>query len=421
MKFRFLLPALTFALTVLTISSAIANENPLLIKPGIWRGVFTTPVSEIPFNFEIKGTDQSKLTLTLLNASRRDDFVVTRKGQDSLLINMNTFDAVLLVKMETAGNLTGAYKNLVPGNQSKPIPFVAEYGKSYRFVEPSKQTAARTNLSGKWLIKIMGKTPVPDKVALFTQQGNALSGVIMQVTGDSGDLEGIVQGNTFSLSSFIGSGPKMYKGVINTDSTISGIWSVSNGDTIRYTGVKNPDAELPDAYRLTFLKPGYEKLSFTFPDVNGRPVSLSDKRFKGKVVIIDIMGSWCPNCMDETMFLAPWYKTNAQKGVEIVGVAFEMKDSLEYAKYTLNKLKARYDIQYPLVFGGYADNNVVAARFPALNEFIAFPTTIIVDRQGRVREIYTGFSGKATGKYYDEFQEKFNRLIDKLIAEPVTP
>lgn len=424
MKPRFFLPILTFALiTLLTFSAALANntEKVTLVKPGIWRGVFTTSTSEIPFNFEIKGTDQSKLILTLLNASRRDDFTIIRKGQDSLLINMNTFDAALLVKVEANGGLTGAYKNLVPGNQSKPILFAAEYGKSYRFVDPAKQTAAKASLSGKWLITIHGRNPVPDKVALFTQQGNTLSGVIMQVTGDSGDLEGIVQGNTFSLSSFIGSSPKMYRGMINSDSTISGIWSVGNGDTTKYTGIRNSKAELLDAYKLTYLKPGFEKLGFTFPDVNGQPVSLSDERFKGKVVIIDIMGSWCPNCMDETMFLAPWYKTNKQRGVDIVGVAFEMKDSLEYAKYTLNKLKVKYDLQYPLVFGGYADKNVAAAKFPALNEFVAFPTTIIIDKQGRVREIYTGFSGKATGKYYDEFQEKFNQLIDKLVAEPALP
>ena len=421
MKSSFLFLLSVTALNLCVSAHTPINE-PLLVKPGIWRGVFTTATAEIPFNFEIKGTDQSRLILTLLNAGRRDDFTVERKGQDSLLVPMNTFDAALLIKVQAGGLLRGVYQNKVPGNKSKPIAFAAEYGKSYRFAQPATKLESMTNLSGKWLIKIQGKETVPDKVALFTQKGNALSGVIMQVTGDSGDLEGNVEGSNFQLSSFIGSSPKLYKGSIQPDGTIAGIWSVSiSGDTVRYTGSKREDAALPDAYKLTYLKPGYEKLDFTFPGLDGRPVSLHDEQFKGKVVVIDIMGSWCPNCMDETQFLAPWYKANKARGVEIAGVAFEYKDSLAYAQYTLHKLKAKYDIQYPLLFGGYADKQVVANKFPALNAFLAFPTTILIDKQGRVREIYTGFSGKATGKYYDEFVAGFNKLIDILVAEPAAP
>ena len=411
-----------FCLALMLLSCfTFAGEPVVPVKSGIWRGVFRASGGEIPFNFEIKGADQSNLVLTLHNASRKDDFAVTRKGPDSLLINMNTFDAALLVKIEAGGSLSGAYKNKVPGNHSKPISFIAEYGKSYRFVEPGAETAPAANLSGKWLVRINGKKAVPDKVAVFEQQGNQLTGVIMQVTGDSGDLEGTVQGNTFYLSAFSGSSPKMYKGHINADGTISGIWSVSNGDTVTYTGSRNAQAELADPYKLTYLKPGYDRLAFTFPDVNGQTLSLTDSKLKGKVVVIDIMGSWCPNCMEETTFLAPWYKENKARGVEVLGVAFELKDSLAYAKYTLGKLKDKYDIRYPLLFGGFADKDSAAAKFPALNEFIAFPTTIIVDKRGRVREIYTGFNGKATGKYYDEFRDKFNKLINELVAEPSAP
>ena len=414
---------LFLSVTALSLCASAHNhtDEPLLVNPGIWRGVFTNATAEIPFNFEIKGTDQSKLIFTLLNAARRDDFTVQRIGQDSLVIPMNTFDAALLIKVRAGGLLQGVYQNKVPGNKSRPIPFAAEYGRSYRFAPVPEKPSSKTNLTGKWLIKLGGKETVPDKVALFTQKGDALSGVIMQVTGDSGELEGNVEGNTFQLSTFIGSSPKLYKGTIQPDGSIAGIWSVSGGDTVRYTGTKREDAALPDAYKLTYLKPGFEKLDFTFPGLDGQPVSLHDAQFKGKVVVIDIMGSWCPNCMDETQFLAPWYKANKARGVEIVGAAFENKDSLAYAQYTLNKLKAKYDIQYPLVFGGYADKKVVAEKFPALNAFLAFPTTILIDKQGRVREIYTGFSGKATGKYYDEFVASFNKLIDTLVAEPAAP
>jgi peroxiredoxin len=126
-------------------------------------------------------------------------------------------------------------------------------------------------------------------------------------------------------------------------------------NNVKFEGVKDSKAELPDPYALTYLKPGYEKLDFKLPDLNGKLVSLSDEKYKGKVVIVEIIGTWCPNCTDQTQFLSPWYKANKDRGVEAVAVGFEQKDDLEYAKYTLGKLRDKYDIQYDILFGGIAD------------------------------------------------------------------
>jgi hypothetical protein len=119
------------------------------------------------------------------------------------------------------------------------------------------------------------------------------------------------------------------------------------------------------------------------------------------------------------VFLSPWFNKNHNRGVEAIAIGFEQKDSLEYAKYTLGKLKDKYNIQYDIVFGGLADKKLVSQKLPALNKFVAFPTTIIIDRKGDVREIYTGYTGAVTGKYYQDYEKKFNKLLDELIAEPV--
>lgn len=415
------------ALASLITTSAIAadkvDETPKptkkFIKEGIWRGVFKVAESEVPFNFELKGKDAEHATFTLLNGTRRDDFHIKYLGEDSLFIKMNTYDAALVAKIENDGQLSGEYRSLVPGLKGNSLPFTAQQGKSYRFVEPGKDIAPAADLSGKWEFKGFSKEAIPNKVAILKQQGNKLTGVIMQVTGDSRELEGTVQGNKFVLSGFSGPSPRIYKGIINEDGTLSGEISQGIYDNLKFTGVKDVKAELPDPYTITALKEGVKKLAFTFPDLTGKPVSLTDDKYKGKVVIVELVGTWCPNCTDQTIFLSPWFNKNSKRGVEAIAIGFEQKDDLEYGKYTLGKLRDKYNIKYDILFGGLADKRLVADKLPALNKFIAYPTTIIIDRKGEVREIYTGYTGTVTGKYYDDYEKKFNKVLDELIAEPV--
>jgi len=400
-------------------NNAVKKPKPNFIKQGVWRGVFKVSEFEVPFNFEVKGKDAESATFTLLNGTRRDDFHVKQIAPDSIFIKMNTYDAALVAKIESDGTLSGEYRSLVPGLRGNSLPFTAEQGKAYRFVAPGKDVAPTVDLSGKWELKGFSKDAVPNKVAILKQKGNKLTGVILQVTGDSRELEGTVQGNEFVLSGFTGPSPKIYRGKINEDGTLSGEISQGIYDNLKFTGVKDEHAALPDPYKLTFLKEGYKKLDFTFPDLTGKPVSLADDKYKGKVVIVELVGTWCPNCTDQTIFLSPWFNKNKQRGVEAIAIGFEQKDDLEYGKYTLGKLRDKYDIKYDILFGGLADKRLVADKLPALNKFIAYPTTIIIDRKGEVREIYTGYTGTVTGKYYEEYERKFNKLLDELIAEPV--
>lgn len=395
------------------------KTNHKFIKEGIWRGVFKVSETEVPFNFELKGKDAAHATFTLLNGSRRDDFHVEHLGKDSLYIKMNTYDAALVAKIDSDGEISGEYRSLVPGLRGNALPFTAVQGKSYRFVEPGKDVAPAADLTGKWEFKGFSKEAVPNKIALLKQVGNKLTGVIMQVTGDSRELEGTVQGNQFVLSGFSGPSPKIYKGTINEDGTLSGEISQGIYDNLKFTGVKDKQAELPDPYTLTSLKEGVKKLAFTFPDLTGKPVSLTDEKYKGKVVIVELVGTWCPNCTDQTIFLSPWFNKNKNRGVEAIAIGFEQKDDLEYGKYTLGKLRDKYNIKYDILFGGLADKRLVADKLPALNKFIAYPTTIIIDRKGEVREIYTGYTGTVTGQYYVEYEKKFNKVLDELLAEPV--
>ena len=254
-------------------------------------------------------------------------------------------------------------------------------------------------------------------MGIFEQKGSDVTGTFLTPTGDYRYLAGNVKGDSLFLSCFDGSHAFLFKAARQPDGTLQGKAWYGLEDTETWTAKLDPNAKLPDADALTYLKPGYETFDFKFPNADGKMVSLQDPAFKDKVVVVQIMGSWCPNCMDETRFLSPWYKKNRDRGVEIVGLAFERSKKLEDSAPKLRKMSERYDVYYPIVLAGLSDKDSAATALPMLNHVMSFPTTIVLDKKHKVRNIHTGFSGPGTGKYYDEFVADFNRLIDKLVAE----
>lgn len=427
--------SLSAGLALVVLSSAAFAGGAKFPAEGVWRGEFSVDGDPIPFNFEVKGKDVKDAQFTLLNGTRRDLFKVERVSDDTVSVPMNTYDAALLIRIVDGKTLTGEYQDLVPNRKgARNLPFKAEHGKSWRFVEPGKDVAPEADLNGKWAIQQADKSAInvggkPEtnaqelanrrgQVALLKQQGNKVTGVFMTSVGDSRELEGTIQGNRFYLSHFSGPSPRLIKGTIDEDGNIQGASGSGIYNVVKFEGHKDPNAELADPYKLTFLKDGQSRINFTFPDLEGKPVSLSDDKYKGKVVIVEVIGTWCPNCTDQTRFLAPWFKENQHRGVEAIAIAFEQEDDYAYFQKTLGKFKSFFDIRYDLVFGGIADKKVATEKLKGLNYMAAFPTTFIIDRRGDVREIYTGFTGTITGQYYDDYVVKFNSLLDGLIAEP---
>ena len=271
-------------------------------------------------------------------------------------------------------------------------------------------------MTGTWDVNIISDGNTDKAVGNFNQPGGLVTGSILETSGDYRFFEGVVHENKFSLSAFGGSSPYLIKGEFLNDSTFSGEF-VTLRNTSKIEGKRNPKAALPDPYSATHLKEGFSSIAFSFPNLEGKQVSLSDPQYNGKVVIVTILGSWCPNCLDENAFLSSWYKKNHHRGVEIIGLGFERKNDFESAKKSLSNLKTRLDIPYEILFAGQSGTSSASKALPALNGISAFPTTIFIDRKGNVRKVHTGFSGPATGKFYDAFKTEFNGLIDSLLSE----
>jgi thiol-disulfide isomerase/thioredoxin len=403
----------TLLLTWALISTGLALKAQPKPLSGYWRGVFTLAKGDtLPFNFEIKNE-----SVYLINASERFELTSVRQKGDSLKIPIDIYDAVLLAKIETPHRLVGVFKKYNTTSKEASIPFVAEHGKRFRFSEYPK--VARVSLQGKWSVEIENRLGNPTRaVGLFEQIGSKLTGTFLTTTGDYRFFEGSVEGDAFVLSAFSGSNPSLLKGEVKGD-TLRGQFIGARG-THAFVGVRNQNAELPDVYALTKLKEG-ATFDFRFPDAfSGKLTSLQDTKYKGKALIVTILGSWCPNCIDEAAFLAPWYRANQDRGVEVVGLAFERKNDPVFAKERLQALKQRFGITYDLLFAGLADKQYASRVLPALSEVLAFPTTIYIDRLGNVQKIHTGYTGPATGKYYEDFVKEFEKDVAQLLkAEPL--
>jgi peroxiredoxin len=158
-------------------------------------------------------------------------------------------------------------------------------------------------------------------------------------------------------------------------------------------------------------------VTFRFPDVEGREVSLDDPRFAGKVVLVTTSGSWCPTCHDEAAFLAPWFREHSARGVEIVSLMYEHSADRAEAVQAVRNFQRRYDIGYDLLIAGTSDKDSASASLPMLNAMLVYPTLIAIDRRGQVRRIHTGFPGPATGEHHARFRRDFEALMNELISE----
>jgi len=387
------------------------SEPSAFVADGNWRGVFKIKEGlEIPFNFEIVDKAGVK-KLYFRNAEERFEGGPVKQTADSVFVKLDQFDNELALGIND-NTLNGSLRKQ---NGSGRATVISAERKNYRFDTNGK--AAIADFSGSYDVVFKSPDGKEEKtVGLFKQTGNKITGTFLRITGDSRYLEGVVEGNEFQLSSFIGSSPSYYKGKFNKDGTLTGEILGARGSQ-PFTGVKNKDAALPDAYKLTYLKDGYKTVDFSFPDVNGKKVSLKDDKYKNKVVVLTITGSWCPNCIDEAGFIAPWYKENKKRGVEVIALHYERQTDADYVKKALTNFRNRFGIEYDQVIAGKADKQAVAESLPALNSFLSFPTTIIIDKAGNVAQIHTGYNGPATGKYYDEFVKEFNAEINSLLAK----
>ena len=386
-------------------------NQPEFLLYGTYRAELLVQDNQtLPFLFKVKDANN----LEIYNADEVISVDEIIYKNDSVYIQTPVFEGYIVAKIENQ-KLTGSF---VKESLDRIVPFKAEK-KSTRFKD--ELSKPKTNISGNWETIFSQNSKADRYIAkgIFNQKGNNITGTFRTTTGDYRYLEGIISGDSLKLSTFDGAHAFLFTAKV-TDSTMVGNFYSGNHWKEPFVAKLNNDYKLPHEDNLTYLKDGYDKFDFSFPDETGKLISLSDKRFQNKIILAQIMGTWCPNCLDESKYYVNYLKENPNKDIEIVALAFEVAKTKEKAFDRIKRLKNRIGIKYPVLladFGNIADKKLAAKKLPMLNHIISYPTTIFIDKKGEVRKIHTGFNGPATGQNYLDFKDEFEKFIKQLAEE----
>lgn len=388
-----------------------SKEQTKILENGFYRVVLTVQDNEeLPFIMYVT----SKNTLEIYNAEEVILVDEITYKNDSIFIQTPVFEGYIAAKISENG-FTG---NFIIESYDRIVSVKAEKNNKVRF--PIQDDEETSSINGVWET-VFSKDSEEDRYiakGVFEQNGNHITGTFRTNTGDYRYLEGAIYGNKFQLSTFDGAHAFLFTGTI-VDDKISGIFYSNIHWKEPFKGKRNPTFELPSSNDVTFLKEGYDKFNFSFPDQNGNLLTIEDSRFKGKVTVVQIMGSWCPNCLDETKYYTQFLKENPTTEVEFIALAFEISKTPDMAFKRINRLQDRIGIKYPIVLAQYSSDSKLLAndKLPMLNKILSFPTSIFIDKKGKVRKIHTGFNGPATGQKYIDFKKEFEDFIEQLLNE----
>ncbi len=338
---------------------------------------------------------------------------ITRTG-DSLLVQMPVFESQFRLKY-SKGLLQGVW--IKAGSVKwQVMNFTARPG-AERFAAAG---SPQNNITGRWAASFAASGKPEGAVAEFIQKGTLITGTFRTPTGEYRYQEGVVTGDSVQLSCFDGGHAFLFTAQVDTKTRLSGgVFYSGAAFKQAWTAVKDDKAAVQADAAAMYLRPGEDRLNFTFADLDGKKVSINDSRFKNKVVVVQLMGSWCPNCMDETAFLSDYYSKNRQRGVEIVALAYELTVDRARSAKSLAKFRDRYKVEYPMLITGVTvgDSLRTEKTLPQVTPILSFPSSIIIDKKGKVRSFDTGFNGPATGEHYTEYKKEFEATIDALLKE----
>ena len=405
-----------FLLTFFISSSIFSLAQTL--KSGTWHFTLTREGGLPVYTIAEMAIKNQQWQITFINDTERILVEQTSLTGDSLNFSMPFFETAFQLKLTADGILTGT---MTKGTSFATQVWKANavYGAGAR-IPQSKGTAA-VNISGRWAVKFQRTDGSwRPAVAEWKQTGNKLTGTIINPSGDYRFLEGEVWDHHLFVTAFDGSHIYAFQATIINDSTIEkGIFFSGNPPGDSFRAKKNAMAKLPELAQVAELKPDESSIAFRFPDTDSNLVSLNDDRFNNKVVVVQLMGSWCPNCMDETKFLSEYYNNQKIKEVEIVSLAYELSTDFQRSANSLQKFKNRFGVQYPMLITGArsADPEKAAKTLPQLTDIKYFPTTLFIDKKGRVRKVHNGFYGPGAGEYFEKYKTEFFETIEALKGE----
>jgi peroxiredoxin len=360
---------------------------------------------EIPFLFEIESRN-GQPSGSFFNGERRIRSTASRVKENGLVLSFEQYAATLDVSWN-GNQLAGEYKR---GTRTA-YPF-----KAARATTAAAPASVGPSIDGTWVVQAKSSKGETAWRFIARQTGGAVSASILRVDGDTGTLTGSYRDGRYVLSHFSGARPLLLEVFPQPDGTITLRQNLKTElKAVKETDSRAKDLGTPtDPSRHTSVANPAEPFRFSFPDLNGRIVSNTDPRFAGKVVLVNISGSWCPNCHDEAPFLGALFDKYRSRGLEIVTLSFEEADQLA------NPMRLRafidtYGLKYTVLLAGETEQ--LQEKVPQAVNLNAFPTTFVLGRDGRVRSVHAGFPSPGSGEFYRKAERELTEEVERLLAE----
>jgi peroxiredoxin len=381
---------------------------------GQYRAVLSVAGGDLPFGLELT-RENGVLVAWLINGPERVRVPDVHLDGDHLTMQMPGYPHRLDARFVDA-RFEGTVELLRPRGVIRSVRVVAMPGQAWRFFP--KPAAEPLDFSGRWALTFRDADGNEEAaIAELTQQAHEVTGTVLRASGDDRYIAGEARGDTLFLSRFDGGSAYLYLGRLGSDGTLSGDFHSGGGAHETWWGRRDPNARLEDPAQMTGLQPGVKSLEFTFPNLDGSLISFPGKQFDGKVVLITVGGSWCPNCHDEAEFLRDLLASRRAQGLEAIQLMFEYTPDFASASAAARAFAEKFSIDYPVLIAGTTTDNDVLKKLPQLKVFRAYPTLFIIDRKGTIRLTHAGFSGPATGVHHEEQNRDLTAFIDALLKE----
>jgi len=392
--------------------AAPAHAAPVHAAPGwdgSWRVVLSGSGGDVPFGLEVKQSG-GKTSAVLLNAPERMRVETASIEGDTLALGFPSYGSKMVLTRGADDRLTGQ-ATLVRRTGLVTVPVSGERG-TWRF--SAKPAAAKADFNGRWQVSVGANGQRGE--ASFRQNGNKISGSVQMPTGDTRYLSGEVAGNVMSLSTFDGNWGAVWTARLENGAIVDGRNFAVTGSKpgTPWTATRAPREKME---AVAVEKAPVKRFDFRFPDSKGQMVALSDPKYRGKVVVVTLGGTWCPNCHDEATFMGPYAIKRRPEGLEIIALQFEYGTDAARANRLMDNFAKRYKLPYPQLLAGEPTPDSTKAALPGVGPVKVYPSTLFIGRDGTLREIHVGWAGPATGELNAKAKKDFDATVTKLLRE----
>lgn len=399
------------------LSIAACASSPAFSQWIQYRAWLKSPGGELHFGLHLEFADHSLKSAEIINGQEVlaiSDFAL---NSDRLTLRFPHYNSEIVAELSQDRVRIDGLWTKRSGKKLTEMDFHAEWLASHAegiplTERPSKIDAER--FSGRW--RVLFESSPDQAVGIIDVQEQTVQGTFLTTTGDCRFLAGNIRDGTLRLAAFDGAHAFLFDAIEQADGTLWGnFWSGTSWHET-WTATRDDAAALPDGFDQIHVTADPKWSEVQVHELDGTPKTLDDPSLFGALTIVNVFGSWCPNCHDEAPYLSELHGKYGSHGLKVVGLAFEASGELEQDSEQVRKYVNRHRIPYPVLLAGVSDKQEASKAIPFVDQIKAFPTTFFVDRAGRVLATYSGFSGPATGPAHEELKRRFEAIIRRELS-----